>query len=63
MQISDIYKSNGEKRLFLFYGGLNFLITNIILQINLLIMPIILATILSQLINLIIGYYFYGEKV
>lgn len=63
MQISDIYKFNGEKRLFLFYGGLNFLITNIILQINLLIMPIILATILSQLINLIIGYYFYGKKV
>ena len=63
MQISDIKKSNGEKRLFLFFGGFNFLITNLVLQINLLIMPIILATILSQFINLIIGYYFYGKKV
>ena len=63
MQISDKYKSNGEKRLFLIFGGFNFLITNVILQINLLIMPVILATILSQLINLIVGYYFYGKKV
>ena len=63
MQISDKYKSNGEKRLFLFFGGFNFLITNVILQLNLLIMPVILATILSQLINLIVGYYFYGKKV
>ena len=63
MQRSERYKSYGEKRLFLFYGGLNFLITNVILQINLLIMPIIFATIISQLINLILGYYFYGKKV
>ena len=63
MNISHIYKSNGEKRLFLFFGGVNFLITNFILHISLLIMPIFLATILSQFINLIIGYYFYGKKV
>ena len=63
MQRSERYKSYGEKRLFLFYGGLNFLITNVILQINLLIMPIIFATIIGQLINFILGYYFYGKKV
>tara|TARA_A100001035_G_C27787322_1_gene505205 strand:- start:4062 stop:4442 length:381 start_codon:yes stop_codon:yes gene_type:complete len=52
-----------EKRLFLFYGILNFLITNIILQISLLIIPTILATALSQFVNLIIGFYVYGKKV
>lgn len=52
-----------EKRLFLFYGILNFLITNIILQISLLIIPTILATALSQFVNLIIGFYIYGKKV
>ena len=53
----------GKKRLFLFYGSLNFLITNLVLQLLLFITPIYLATILSQITNLVIGFYLYGKKV
>tara|TARA_Y100001978_G_C23667553_1_gene421988 strand:+ start:341 stop:724 length:384 start_codon:yes stop_codon:yes gene_type:complete len=53
----------GEKRLFLIFGILNFLITNIVLQILLLIIPTLFATVFSQIINLLIGYYLYGKKV
>tara|TARA_B100000212_G_C27271830_1_gene489123 strand:- start:144 stop:527 length:384 start_codon:yes stop_codon:yes gene_type:complete len=52
-----------EKKLFLVYGILNFLITNFILQISLLILPTIVSTALSQFINLVIGFYIYGKKV
>tara|TARA_B100000579_G_C22765328_1_gene821111 strand:- start:73 stop:465 length:393 start_codon:yes stop_codon:yes gene_type:complete len=54
---------NKEKRKFLFFGILNVLITNIFLQFLLLILPIIFATLLSQLINLCLGLYLYGKKV
>lgn len=54
---------NRQKRSFLGYGIINFMITNIFLQISLLIMPTLLATVLSQFINLIIGFYIYGKKV
>ena len=57
------FQSNGEKRLFLIYGVFNFLITNIILQIALLLIPTLIATVLSQMVNLILGYYIYGKKV
>ena len=57
------FQFKSQKKLFLGYGILNFLITNIVLQISLLIIPTLLATILSQVINLIIGFYFYGKKV
>ena len=53
----------GRKRLFLFYGITNFLITNSILHLLLLVIPIFLATIASQITNLIIGFYLYGKKV
>lgn len=53
----------GEKRLFLSFGILNFLITNIVLQITLLLIPTIFATVLSQIVNLLIGYFLYGKKV
>ena len=56
-------KPLGKKRLFLFYGSLNFLITNLVLQLLLVITPIYLATILSQITNLIIGFYLYGKHV
>ena len=56
-------KSNGKKRLFLIFGGLNFLITNLVLHISLLYIPIIFSTIFSQLVNIFIGYYLYGKKV
>ena len=55
--------SKGRKRLFLIYGIANFLITNSILHILLLIVPIFLATIISQLTNLVIGFYLYGRRV
>ena len=54
---------NKKKKLFLGYGILNFLITHIILQVSLLLIPTILATVLSQFTNLIIGFYLYGKKV
>ena len=55
--------SKGTKRLFLFYGIGNFLITNSILHLLLLMVPIFLATIISQITNLAIGFYLYGKKV
>ena len=58
-----ILNINRKKKLFLGYGILNFLITHIILQVSLLLMPTILATVLSQFTNLIIGFYLYGKKV
>ena len=54
---------NKQKKLFLFFGFLNFLITNAALQIFLLFTPILFSTILSQMINFFIGYYLYGKKV
>ena len=53
----------GEKRLFLIFGILNFLITNIVLQVLLLLIPTIFATVFSQTVNLLIGYFLYGKKV
>ena len=55
--------SKGRKRLFLIYGIANFLITNSVLHLLLLVIPILVATIVSQLINLIIGFYLYGKRV
>ena len=54
---------NKQKKLFLVFGFLNFLITNAVLQISLLFSSILFSTILSQMINLLIGYYLYGKKV
>ena len=55
--------SQRRKRLFLFYGIINFLITNLVLHLLLFVIPIFLATIASQITNLIIGFYLYGKKV
>ena len=55
--------SQGRKRLFLLYGIANFLITNSVLHLLLLVIPIFLATIISQITNLVIGFYLYGKKV
>ena len=54
---------NNQKKLFIFFGFLNFLITNAILQISLLFTPILFSTLLSQIINFLVGYYLYGIKV
>ena len=63
MKILRGFKNGGEKRLFLSFGIFNFLITNFILQVLLLLIPTIFATVVSQLVNLVLGYYLYGEKV
>ena len=57
------FELKGKKKLFLVYGILNFLVTNIILQILLLIIPTFFATVLSQIVNLFIGFFLYGKKV
>ena len=62
MKILRRFRKN-EKSLFLVFGIFNFFITNIILQILLLLIPTILATVLSQIVNLLIGYFLYGKKV
>ncbi len=63
MKILKNFESKGEKRLFVVFGIFNFLITNIVLHISLLIIPIFLATFISQLVNLFIGFFLYGKKV
>ena len=57
------FQINKQKKLFIFFGFFNFLITNAVLHISLLFTPILFSTILSQMINLLIGYYLYGKKV
>ena len=51
------------KRNFLILGFFNFLITNIILQILLLISSISIATFISQFTNITIGYFLYSKFV
>ena len=63
MKIFRRFKTKGEKRRFLVLGIFNFFITNITLQVLLLQIPTIFATIFSQLVNIILGYYLYGKKV
>ena len=63
IKIKKIFKVKGIKRLFVAYGILNLLISNIVLQIALFLIPTLFATVLSQLVNLFIGYYLYGKKV
>lgn len=53
----------GRKRRFLMVGSLNVLLTNLMLQGLLLILPIGLATLLSQGLNMALGYYLYGKGV
>tara|TARA_B100002019_G_scaffold276649_1_gene275657 strand:+ start:995 stop:1408 length:414 start_codon:yes stop_codon:yes gene_type:complete len=52
-----------RKILFIFYGGLNFIITNVILQLNLLFLPTYFSTLISQIFNMNFGFYTYGFKV
>ena len=63
MKILKEVKSKKEKKLFILVGTLNFLITNSVLHLSLFLMPIYFSTILSQIVNLIIGYYLYGKMV
>tara|TARA_A100001388_G_scaffold102560_1_gene74756 strand:- start:1529 stop:1945 length:417 start_codon:yes stop_codon:yes gene_type:complete len=63
MEFLNKYRFNGKKRLFLFLGIINFLITNFFLHMALLFFPILFSTILSQTINFLLGFYLYGKKV
>ena len=56
--------TRGRKRKFLFYGAVNFLICNSLLQSLLWFgFAVGLSTLLSQSVNIILGFYFYGKKV
>ena len=56
--------NQGRKRRFLFYGVVNFLICNSLLQVLLWVgVAVGFSTLLSQSINIILGFYFYGKKV
>ena len=52
-----------EKIRFFLYGSLNTLLSNIVLQIFLLISQISIATLICQFFNLVLGYFLYGKKV
>ena len=54
---------NKTKSKFLFFGILNFLITQIILGLTLLLLPVYLATFISQTTNVVIGYFIYSRFV
>ena len=56
-------KGSGRKRRFLGYGALNVLATNVALQGLLLVMGTGLATFLSQLLNVGLGFLLYGKRV
>lgn len=55
--------SPGRKRRFLSFGALNVVLTNVLLQGLLLVMSTGLATLLSQLVNVGLGFVFYGRWV
>jgi len=56
-------KGTGRKRRFLGYGALNVLATNLVLQGLLLVLGTGLATFLSQLLNVGLGFVLYGKRV
>ena len=53
----------GRKRRFLLFGVVNVLLTNGALLLLLQLVTIGLATFLSQLLNLVLGYWLYGTRV
>lgn len=55
--------NKGRKRRFLIFGLINFIITILFLQLFLIILPILVSTLLSQTINIFIGFVVYGKKV
>ena len=55
--------NKGRKRRFLIFGLINLIITIFFLQLFLLILPIFFSTLLSQAINILIGFVVYGKKV
>lgn len=58
-----IYISKDSKYRFAFFGLINVLLSNIILQILLFNTSSVKATFVSQMVNFFLGYYLYGKKV
>ena len=54
---------NKTKFKFLFFGIINTFLTNLVLQIGLLLYSTILATFLSQMFNFLFGYSIYSSQV
>ena len=54
--------NKGRKRRFLIFGLINFIITILFLQFFLIILPIFVSTLLSQTINIFIGFVVYGKS-
>ena len=57
------FKLKNKQLYFLIFGILNFLITNLVLQVSLLFLPIFISTIISHFINIILGCILYGRRV
>ena len=51
------------KKRFILFGILNFISTQIILALLLLLSPIYISTLISQFVNITIGYYLYSRFV
>ena len=58
-----IRKKGGIKTLFLIFGLINVLLTNLIIQIFLVFFSIIFSTFVGQLFNFLFGFFLYGKKV
>ena len=52
-----------RKYRFIFFGTLNLLISNLIIQFLLLLIPPVFATFFGQIVNFFIGFYLYSFKV
>ena len=61
-KVSNTYRFKNFYR-FIFYGIINVFVTNLFLQILLISINTIIATLIGQIINLLLGFYFYGYKV
>ena len=61
-KLSNIYLYKNFYR-FIFYGIINVFFTNLALQILLISINTIIATLIGQIINFLFGFYLYGYKV
>ena len=60
---TNLINSKGLKRKFIFYGIINVLLTNMLLQLMLLFFDSVISTFTSQVFNSIFGLIFYAKKV
>ena len=64
-KLNNFIKESKNKKIrrFIFFGLINALFTNLILQIMLIFSSTLFAAFLGQLFNFNFGYYIYGKKV